>query len=79
MPAAHLLVLKSAPPHVVVVGSPQPAHHCLPAAAPAPRSLIVLKSGPSTWQRLGAYALLSIGGLMTLTAIYDHLTGQSLE
>ncbi|KAI7839147.1 hypothetical protein COHA_007150 [Chlorella ohadii] len=42
-------------------------------------SLIVLKSGPTPWQRAGAYALLSIGALMSLTAIYDHLTGQSLE
>lgn len=42
-------------------------------------SLIVLKDAPSSVQRAGAFALLFIGGTMTVTAIANHLAGRSLE
>lgn len=41
--------------------------------------LIVLWSKPTAPQRAGASALLALGACMTATAIYDHLTGRSLE
>lgn len=42
-------------------------------------SLLVLKGGSTGAQRAGAGALLALGAAMSLTAVYDHLTGQGLE
>jgi hypothetical protein len=43
-------------------------------------SLLVLRGrGAASWQRVGAAALLALGGAMSLTAVYDHLAGRGLE